>query len=126
MNCPKCHAAMNTINSPDIVALQCSGCHGIWFREGTHEKARHRTDIDIANTHAAAVYDEVRDITCPECHQKMIRMIDRAQHHIHYESCTYCDGVFFDAGEFSDFTAYSFVERVKEVITTLKINLKHL
>lgn len=126
MDCPKCKAVMNPINNPDVVAQQCPACRGIWFKEGTHEKARNLHDIDVEKTNAAAAYGDVRDIACPECHQKMIKMIDRTQHHIHYEACTYCDGVFFDAGEFKDFTEFSFLERVKEAIATLRINIKRL
>ena len=33
----------------------------------------------------------------------VVRMVDAQQPHIHYESCSVCYGVFFDAGEFRDY-----------------------
>ena len=125
MQCPKCQGLMNVVEHNEIDALQCAGCQGIWFREGSHEQARHNHVIETGTTNAAAAYDPVRDVQCPECHQKMIRMIDRQQHHIHYESCPYCFGVFFDAGEFRDFTEYGLLERMKEAFLTLRNNLRH-
>ena len=126
MQCPKCHGIMIALESEDMDALQCESCQGIWFRDGTHEKARHNHRvINISKTNAAAVYNAVRDIQCPECHQKMIHMIDREQHHIGYESCPYCYGVFFDAGEFKDFAENSLLERLKEAFVTFRNNLRH-
>lgn len=116
---------MNVIDRDEIDALQCVACQGIWFREGTHEKARHSRVIDVATDAGRTSSAAVRDVQCPECHQKMIRMIDRQQHHIHYESCPYCYGVFFDAGEFRDYTEYSLLERMKEAFITLRNNLRH-
>jgi Zn-finger nucleic acid-binding protein len=43
----------------------------------------------------------------------MVRMVDAAQHHIWYESCTGCGGVFFDAGEFRDFKFHTIMDLVR-------------
>jgi Zn-finger nucleic acid-binding protein len=43
----------------------------------------------------------------------MIRMVDHQQPHIHFESCTLCHGVFFDAGEFRDYKEVTVAEWFK-------------
>ena len=44
------------------------------------------------------------------------RMADRRQPHIWYESCKVCYGVFFDAGEFTDFKEETLLDWFKGVI----------
>ena len=129
MDCPKCNNRMEAINDPAFSALKCPGCGGIWFRDGSHEIARTiegAAAIDESDTHSAAAYNEVRDIDCPECKKKMIKMADRSQLHIQFEACSYCHGVFFDAGEFKDLTEFSFAERVKQAIETFKQNIQNI
>lgn len=43
----------------------------------------------------------------------MIDMVVAGQPHIAYESCGLCHGVFFDAGEFRDFSGETFDERLR-------------
>jgi hypothetical protein len=38
---------------------------------------------------------------------------DTDQPHIVFEKCSACSGVFFDAGEFTDFQEYTLAERLK-------------
>ena len=52
----------------------------------------------------------------------MLPMIDKDQHHIHYESCPTCYGTFFDAGEFRDLKEFNVVERFIEMVRTLRQN----
>ncbi|PCK09261.1 MAG: hypothetical protein COA42_05150 [Alteromonadaceae bacterium] len=126
MICPKCKCQMNAIETDSFSALKCSGCAGIWFRDGSHELAKTIKgvrEIDSNSDEAKATYNELRDIECPECHKKTTKMVDRTQLHIEFEACTYCKGVFFDSGEFKDLTEFTFVERIKQAVTTLKSNL---
>lgn len=128
MQCPKCKDSMKEISGFSFPALKCNGCHGIWFKNGSHETARTVqgvSAIDPTKSNMQSHYRKIRDISCPECNKKMIKMVDKDQHHIEIESCPYCRGVFFDAGEFRDFVQHSFLERVKQAIKTLKYNLKH-
>lgn len=118
---------MEEIKSTGFSALRCEGCEGIWFRDGSHELAKsieNAADIDVGSEHSQSAYNDVRDIDCPECKKKMIKMVDRTQLHIEFEACTYCQGVYFDSGEFKDLTEFTFSERVNQAITTLKSNLK--
>jgi len=126
MHCPKCASQMNKIDDFRFSAEKCSGCNGIWFRDSSHEIAKSLAaakSIDESNTNAAAAYNLVRDIDCPECKKPMLKMVDRTQQHIELESCHYCDGVFFDAGEFADLTEFTLLERVKKAINAFKSNI---
>lgn len=126
MQCPKCDNAMFDISEVEFVAQKCEGCGGIWFQDGSHEVAKSIEGIekiDSLNTNAAAAYNAKRDIDCPECAQPLFKMTDATQLHIQFEACFDCNGVFFDAGEFADFSEFTFMERVKQTIETLKSNL---
>lgn len=127
MDCPKCRCVMNKVESSSFSVMKCSGCSGLWFRDGNHELAKEEKGakkIDCDDTNAQSVYNEVRDINCPECKQRMIKMVDSAQLHIKFEACSPCRGVFFDAGEFKDYTEFTLVERVTQAVSILRSNLK--
>ena len=59
--------------------------------------------IDIGSPEIGKRFNDVDRVDCPVCKTQMIRMVDRDQPHIWYESCSSCHGVFFDAGEFRDY-----------------------
>ncbi len=46
----------------------------------------------------------------------MIRMSDPGQKHVHYESCTICGGVFFDAGELTELSKVSLAQRLRSLL----------
>ena len=107
MRCPKCGAGFERIEYASIEVYRCTTCEGIWFDMLTHEDLKHiegAETIDIGDSALAEKFDPVRRIRCPSCKSRMIAMVDREQPHIHYEACTVCYGVFFDAGEFRDYT----------------------
>jgi Zn-finger nucleic acid-binding protein len=85
---------------------RCSGCGGLWFDLLEHEELRTTPGagvIDSGDPALGARYDAVGLIRCPVDAEPMVRMVDRAQPTLWLESCPLCFGVFFDAGEFSDF-----------------------
>lgn len=127
MNCPKCKNEMVELNQVSFSAAKCLGCSGIWFRDGGHQVAKAIegiSSIDAVETNAAKVYGQVRNASCPECQQPLIKMVDSEQMHIQLESCADGCGVFFDSGEFKDFTEFTFIERVKQTVETIMSNLK--
>jgi hypothetical protein len=66
----------------------------MWFDMLEHEHLKAMKDsesIDIGDPGTGKEYD------------RMIRMVDAKQPHIHYEACTSCYGIFLDAGEFRDY-----------------------
>lgn len=106
MNCPKCASPMEPVTFDTINVDRCTHCHGIWFdmREQEHLRELAGSEgIDTGSPQEGREYDKIGDVHCPVCHVPMIRMVDSRQPHIWYESCPVCYGVFFDAGEFTDY-----------------------
>lgn len=120
MECPKCNAAMAKVEFSGIEVERCSGCQGLWFDLLKHVelKAMDGSEaIDTGDPEVGRKFNEIGDINCPVCAQKMIKMVDREQHHIWYESCQSCYGVFFDAGEFTDYKEDTFFDFIRDVFT---------
>ena len=118
LNCPKCKAVMEKVTFGGTTVDRCVSCKGIWFdaREQEHLKDAEGSEVlDTANP-AAGPAPLAGKILCPVCHTQMIRMTDHQQPHIHYESCTVCYGVFFDAREFRDYKEVTLVESMKRLI----------
>lgn len=118
MNCPKCQQPMETVTFAAIDVERCSSCRGLWFGllEHEHLKAVEGAEsIDIGDAATGKQFDKIDKIDCPECHTPMIRMVDREQPHIHYESCKVCYGVFFDAGEFRDYKEKTVVDFFRDL-----------
>jgi Zn-finger nucleic acid-binding protein len=97
---------METVAHQGIEVDRCTGCKGIWFDmlEAEHLKEIEGSEtIDVGDPKVGRELNKTDQIQCPECHEPMLRMVDNRQPHIWYESCPVCYGLFFDAGEFTDF-----------------------
>jgi Zn-finger nucleic acid-binding protein len=106
MNCPKCDNDMETVVCEEIEVDRCVNCRGIWFDmlEAEHLKRIEGSEaIDVGDPTLGKSLNEIDRIQCPKCNEPMLRMVDRTQPHIWYESCPLCYGLYFDAGEFADF-----------------------
>jgi hypothetical protein len=92
----------------------------LWFDRSKHEVLRAiagSEKIDIGDREVGRRYNEMGEISCPQCHSTMIRMVVPDQHHIWYESCGSCAGVFFDAGEFRDYKDKTFFDYIRDLLT---------
>ena len=121
INCPKCSAAMGKVTFGSVVVDRCTSCRGLWFDAREHERLKDiqgSEEIDAPPAAGDAAASGARSggggatpsdakINCPVCHTRLIRMVDHQQPHIHFESCTVCHGVFFDAGEFRDYKEHT-------------------
>ena len=117
LNCPKCKSAMEKVLFDQFIIDRCTACKGLFFDalEKEHlEQMRGSESIDIGATRAENRDQRVR-IDCPKCHTPMIRMVDRQQPHIWYESCPVCYGLFFDAGEFRDHKEHKVLNSFKDL-----------
>ncbi len=110
MQCPKCDSEMETVTFEGIDVDRCTGCGGLWFDMLEQEDLRAiegSEAIDTGDPRVGKRHNRSGPIHCPVCKARMIPMVDRKQPHIWYESCQSCFGVFFDAGEFSDYKNYT-------------------
>ncbi len=103
--CPKCGGQFKKIDDETLPAFRCQTCSGLWFTS----QPKSDTDIDLAtkidvgDPTIGKIYDLLSDVDCPSCKTKLATVCDPIQEHIQYEICGSCYGVYFDAGEFSDF-----------------------
>ena len=116
MICPKCQSAMESVTIGEYVVDRCTSCAGLWFDLREHEHiAESEADadrLDIGETNVGAQQNAKRDILCPACHVKMLKLSVPDQLHIKYESCPICYGAFFDAGEFKDYAHLTLNEKM--------------
>lgn len=113
MQCPKCAAGMAKVSFEGVEVDRCTGCQGIWFDMLEHEDLKQLAGseaIDTGSAEAGRVQDGKTRIQCPVCAVPLIHMVVAGQPHIGYEACTVCYGLYFDAGEFTDFRQETFAE----------------
>jgi Zn-finger nucleic acid-binding protein len=118
MQCPKCNGEMEDVYISGLTVKRCTGCLGLWFDRFKHEYLKQDEDaaeIDVGDPGIGKSYDEIDAIFCPDCQAPMIKMVDAEQPHIHYESCSKCFSVFFDAGEFRDYVEKDIVDFFKDL-----------
>jgi len=118
MDCPKCQAEMLKVHHEGIEVDRCSQCGGIWFDLLEHEHLREMKGsevIDSGDPKVGESMNEVAKIDCPVCKTQLIRMVDRRQPHIWYESCTVCHGLYFDAGEFKDYKSETVLDFFRDL-----------
>ena len=118
MKCPKCSHDMEKVRFEKIEIDRCRKCKGIWFDMLEHEdlkKISGSESIDTGSAELGKKHDKQGGIRCPACDQPLINMVVSAQPHISYEACTICYGVYFDAGEFTDFREETFAESWKSI-----------
>ena len=123
VQCTKCDAEFETL---DYRGVSVDRCKGIWFDMLEKEDLLRRPGaekIDIGDLVEGARLNEMKRVRCPRCDDVMIRMVDKDQYHIEFELCPSCYGTFFDAGEFADLKEETVMERVTQLLTTLKSKL---
>ena len=123
MQSPKCEAELEAL---DFRGVEVDRCRGLWFDMLEKEDMLRRPGaekIDDGDPDEGARVDSMQDVNCPRCKGAMIRMTDKDQFHIQYESCPSCHGTFFDAGEFADLKEETRTERFTHLLQTLKSKL---
>ena len=119
MNCPKCNAVMEKVTSEGVEVDRCTGCQGIWFDFREQQQLKKvkgaAAGIDVGDPAAGRKMNEVGKINCPRDGVLLTRMVDLRQPHLWYEACPHCYGVFFDAGEFKDYSQKTLVESVRDL-----------
>ena len=120
MKCPKCSANMEKIEYQGIEVDRCTQCKGLWFdlREQKELKAmKGSSRIDTGDPAVGRQMNMQGSINCPKDGALMTRMFDLKQPHLWYEACPHCYGVFFDAGEFKDYSHKTLVESIRDLFS---------
>jgi len=118
MDCPKCISGMEKVVFENVEVDRCKNCEGIWFDMLEHEDLKTLQGseaIDTGDPEKGKDYNKIDNINCPDCKTKMIKMVDNRQPHIWYEFCLTCYGLFFDAGEFTDFKNFTLSDILKGI-----------
>ena len=114
MKCPKCNAELKPLEHQHVEVDRCSGCGGLWFDAFEHEELRELDGSErIDWSSKTTVPVGAGSGECPRDGQRLFAMVVAGQPHIAYESCGFCHGVFFDAGEFKDFREETFGEKLR-------------
>ncbi len=120
MQCPKCQSPFEEVEVGQVTVQRCTRCRGLWLDRKKHEYLKTvdgSEEIDIGDPIIGRDFNEIDQYLCPECSTAMIRMVVPDQHHIWYESCSSCAGVFFDAGEFSDYKEKTILDYLRDFMT---------
>jgi uncharacterized protein len=126
MDCPKCDSVMEEVTYHGITVDRCTECKGIWFPGIEHKELKRlkgSESIDIGSAKVGKQFDELENVLCPVCEDKMETVADKFQPHIHYEVCAKSHGVYFDAGEFKDFKEETLSDFIKSL--SMAVRRKH-
>ncbi|MFZ4576080.1 MAG: zf-TFIIB domain-containing protein [Phycisphaerales bacterium] len=120
LSCPHCHKHMTKVKAASVTLDRCDNCGGIWLdynelQEGMKQGAGKLAKADAGGKREGQGVQMLR--YCPRDKSLMVTMVDRKQAHIEFEQCTICGGMFLDAGELKDLTAFTLGERLKAMLS---------
>lgn len=121
MECPKCQGLMQEkVYGSRIKIKRCENCQGLFIRpemlEDMLDEWMSDVLLDTGSVKVGRHFDRVDDIDCPACHIRMDKIVDEKQTHIWLESCSECDGLFFDAGEFTDLKYVTILDFFRDIL----------
>ena len=98
---------------------RCKDCFGLFGSPEVLAEMKHEwmsEVLDKGDPKEGRKYDNVGEIMCPRCNVAMTNLSDPKQSHIWFEQCPGCEGIFFDAGEFSDWKYDTFIDRIRDLV----------
>lgn len=104
--CPKCATEMEVVTHAEVEVDRCPGCGGFFFDRCEHEDLRAAGgagSLEAGGRIIGRILDMTRDLRCPACRRRMVSLVATGGRAFAYEKCAGCAGVYFDAGELSDF-----------------------
>ena len=118
LECPKCAGMMEQVVLGGVSVERCRLCRGIWFDADEFAKLRElegSESVDDGSPFIGNLKDGVRNVVCPVCKLPMVSFEPPGtRRKFTLERCPSCKGMFFDAGEYSDFVLdESFWEEVR-------------
>jgi uncharacterized protein len=118
VNCPKCKSSMEIVIFEGIEVDRCTKCKGLFFDSRENERLKSMRGSEIIDSGDPAIgkkNNTIRHVSCPRDGTPMVRMVDPAQSHLWYETCSACGGVYFDAGEFRDYKDRTLFDFIRDV-----------
>ena len=118
MKCPKCHTDMKKIEFEGVEVDRCFNCYGLWFDFQEQKQLKDKKgaiELDSGDVATGQRTNLIRQVYCPRDGALMTPMVDLKQPHISYEACPHCYGVFFDAGEFKDYSQKTLLESIRAI-----------
>lgn len=121
MQCPKCSGAMsNHTYGRKITVARCADCAGLFCKPDVLVEMKREwmseAVLDVGDPKVGSQLDKVDEVHCPECNTLMDKTADEKQTHIWYESCPNCDGLWLDAGEFTDLKFDTLMDRLRSLV----------
>jgi Zn-finger nucleic acid-binding protein len=115
IECPGCGARMQRSSIDGVEIDRCASCGGLWLDALEKEKLlESRTGVRKADApRPAHAPPSRRHIQCPRDHSRMIHLVDPVRTDVGFESCTVCGGVFLDAGELTDLSRRTLMDRFR-------------
>lgn len=123
MECPKCSGKMleKTLVTLEgkLTIDRCENCSGMWFDTGEEKRLKKEWlsgFLDVSDPRESKGIVDKHDLLCPRCNKKMQTKNDLNQLHIKYEICER-DGIFMDAGEFTDFKHNTLLDIFRDMLS---------
>ena len=110
---------MHKFRVGEVVLDRCPTCRGFWVDRPELEKlldednAAKRLDERAVSDPGHSSHEA--PFKCPRDRSDLIELVHVEQRHIHYESCTICGGMFFDAQELTDLSELTLAERLRSL-----------
>ena len=119
MKCPKCLGVMQTVEFNAVEVDRCTQCFGLFFDHLERETLRDMKGaelLDVGDEFVGARYNQILDVACPRCENKMQHVLHTDPFEIKFEICSGCKGIYFDAGEFRDYLEDEIYEEFQDII----------
>jgi Zn-finger nucleic acid-binding protein len=110
---------MQPVQCDGTTVDRCPTCGGMFFDlEEEPHVLRNKELVAKIDTHPRSHDADAKvRIECPRDGEPMVHVHDVKQHHVGYETCPACGGVYLDAGELKDLSEFSFGEWLRRMFS---------
>jgi len=122
MQCPLCktHTMAPVDLAPDLTAMACSTCSGVWLDRAKYDAWRAKQPADLPETNTAvqvAVTDTHKAKICPQCGHLLLPY--RVGHGLPFsiDYCGACGGVWCDRGEWNAIKAKNLHDNLHDIVS---------